>query len=62
MKDMLQDLFYFIFLFFFLVFYQVEKVTWKSVEHNMGMAFDRSMWNEIKRCSKVKQNYLCKLG
>ena len=42
---------------------QVEKSTWKSVDHNMGMAFDRNMWNEIKKCSEVRAHkMLCVVG
>lgn len=33
------------------------KSTWKSVDHNMGMAFDRNMWNEIKKCSEMFCSY-----
>lgn len=30
-----------------------ELSTWRSHEHNMGLAFDRATWNKIKKCSEV---------
>lgn len=31
---------------------KVERAYWVSSKHNMGMAFSRSLWEEIKKCGK----------
>lgn len=30
-----------------------ELTYWRSHDHNMGLAFDRTTWNKIKKCSEV---------
>lgn len=35
---------------------QVEITPWISSKHNMGMAFNRTTWNEIRDCAE----YFCK--
>ena len=30
---------------------QVEVTQWISSKHNMGMAFDRNLWNKFLQCS-----------
>lgn len=35
---------------------QVEITPWISSKHNMGMAFNRTTWNEIVKCAA----YFCK--
>ncbi|XP_048584873.1 alpha-1,6-mannosyl-glycoprotein 2-beta-N-acetylglucosaminyltransferase [Nematostella vectensis] len=36
---------------------KVELVPWKSVKHNMGMAFDRNTWNRLKNCKEMFCKY-----
>ena len=33
--------------------FKVERAYWVSSKHNMGMAFTRKLWTEIKKCGKV---------
>jgi len=33
-------------------FNQVEIASWTTMKHNMGMAFNRETWNDIKSCTK----------
>jgi len=33
---------------------QVDVLSWISAKHNMGMAFDRTTWNQIKACAAVR--------
>jgi len=35
------------------VYLQVDVLSWISAKHNMGMAFDRNTWNQIKACATV---------
>lgn len=32
----------------------MELASWISSRHNMGMTFARDLWNEIKKCAKVR--------
>ena len=34
-------------------FLQVDVLSWISAKHNMGMAFDRNTWKQIKACAAV---------
>ena len=36
-----------------MLFIQVDVLSWVSAKHNMGMAFDRQTWNQIKACALV---------
>ena len=38
-----------------LCIFQAELSNWHSHEHNMGLAFDRTTWNKIKKCSEVQR-------
>lgn len=40
-----------------LFYWQVDVLAWASNKHNMGMAFDRKTWNDIKACSDVSFFY-----
>jgi hypothetical protein len=39
------------------VFLKVDILTWLSNKHNMGMAFDRRTWNQIKACGEVSRSF-----
>ena len=32
---------------------QADSVAWDPTKHNMGMAFDRAFWNDLKVCGAV---------
>jgi N-acetylglucosaminyltransferase II (MGAT2) len=36
---------------------QAELTPWVSSKHNMGMAFNRSVWQEIRQCAEWFCNY-----
>lgn len=36
---------------------QAELTPWVSSKHNMGMAFNRSVWQEIRQCAEFFCNY-----
>jgi alpha-1,6-mannosyl-glycoprotein beta-1,2-N-acetylglucosaminyltransferase len=37
--------------------FKVEVTPWLSSKHNMGMAFNRTTWHEIKSCAKYFCSY-----
>jgi len=37
--------------------FKAEASPWITSEHNMGMAFNRGTWNEIKSCAKYFCDY-----
>ena len=37
----------------FVGFTQVDLLPWQSSRHNMGMAFNRTVWNQFRQCSNL---------
>ena len=38
-------------------YFQAELTDWVSSKHNMGMAFTRTVWNKIRKCSTIFCTY-----